>query len=143
MKVFKFKECAIVPTKAHKTDAGYDLYACEDGSIYRGNRALVSTGIGLEIPVGYVGLIWPRSGLAVKNGIQVMAGVIDAGYRGEIKVCLHNTNQELDFFRYKHGDKIAQILIQPIHDVELHEVNQEIWENLDSDRGENGFGSTG
>jgi len=130
---------AKMPSKANPSDAGLDLYADESGSIYRGERKLISTGISVAIPEGYVGLIWPRSGLSVRNGISVMAGVIDAGYRGEIKVCLLNTNQNTDFFKYDKGDKIAQILIQPILDVNLEQV-----EELPlSDRNEKGFGSSG
>ena len=130
---------AKMPSKANPTDAGLDLYADESGSIYRGERKLISTGISVAIPEGYVGLIWPRSGLSVKNGISVMAGVIDAGYRGEIKVCLLNTNQNTDFFKFERGDKIAQILIQPVLNVELEEVD----DLPSSDRNNKGFGSSG
>lgn len=128
---------AILPTKAYKTDAGYDLYSTEYRVIGPQERRLVSTGIHMEIPEGYAGLIWPRSGLSAKKGIDVLAGVIDHGYTGEIKVCLLNTGDE--DFGVSAGDKIAQILIQPIYCVELVQVS-----SLDeSSRGEKGFGSSG
>ena len=80
-----------MPTRANKTDAGYDLYALEDLEIGPVNQKLVKTGISMAIPKGYVGLIWPRSGLAYKHGLDVFAGVIDSGYRGDIGVILYNS----------------------------------------------------
>ena len=113
-----------------------DLYATEQKWDDYGNFVF-HTGLAMEIPEGYVGLIWPRSGLAVKNGIDVFAGVIDSGYRGEIKVCLYNSSDwNVDF---KAGERIAQIIIQKLEYVEMLEV-----EHLqDSSRGEGGFGSSG
>lgn len=129
-------EGAKLPTKAHNTDAGYDLYSTEDCVIGPQERKLVSTGVHMAIPAGYVGLIWPRSGLSAKKGIDILAGVIDHGYTGEIKVCLLNTGDE--DFGVSAGDKIAQILIQAIYCVELVQVS-----SLDSSaRGEKGFGSS-
>ena len=87
IKVKKLIKHAMIPTKNNRYDAGWDLYAAEDVTINAGEQALISTGIALEMPNEYCGLIWSRSGLAVKQGIQVMAGVIDSSYRGEIKVC--------------------------------------------------------
>jgi dUTP pyrophosphatase len=130
-------EGAKLPRKAHQTDAGYDLYSRQDYLIQSHQRRLISTGVHMAIPAGYVGLIWPRSGLSVKNGIDILAGVIDHGYTGEISVCLFNTSQEA--FSVSAGDKIAQILIQAIYCVELVQVD-----TLDeSTRGEKGFGSSG
>lgn len=137
---------AKLPSRSNPTDAGYDLYATESVTIQPGHRGLVSTGIALEIPDGYAGLIWPRSGMAVKNGIDVLAGVIDSGYRGEIKVCLYNSTlcsnrpgKELSL-DINVGDRIAQILFQPIGNFTVCWSNV----NLDStDRGSSGFGSTG
>jgi dUTP pyrophosphatase len=98
---------------------------------------LIKTGIAIEIPKGFVGLVWPRSGLAIKKGVSVLAGVIDSSYRGEIGVVLLNTNY--DDLIIKKGDKIAQLLIQPIETVNIEEVK----ELSDTERAENGFGSSG
>lgn len=137
---------AIIPTKAHKTDAGWDLYSIHPVTIRGGERKVIHTGIKMAIPDGFVGLIWPRSGLSVKHGLDVLAGVIDSGYRGEIMVCLHNTNQYLPLFPNDNidisipaGEKIAQILFHKLPEVELiatETLNQ-------TDRGEKGFGSSG
>jgi dUTP pyrophosphatase len=136
IKVKRLTENAIMPTKAHEFDAGFDLYCNEDFAIDHFCRKVISTGISMAIPQGYVGLIWPRSGLATKSGIDTLAGVVDHGYTGEVKVCLFNTD---DFKKFNAGDKIAQILIQQIGLFELQEV-----ESLDaSERGEKGFGSSG
>lgn len=98
---------------------------------------LISTGVSFAIPKGYVGLIWPRSGLALKKGVDVLAGVIDSGYRGEIGVVLLNTGY--DDVVIREGEKVAQILIQPVESVGILEV-----ESLDeSVRGEKNFGSSG
>ena len=137
VKVKLLSETARVPTRANVTVAGWDLYASKTDAVMRSCRKLVSTGIAIEIPEGCVGLIWPRSGLSVRNGITVLAGVIDSGYRGEVKVCLLNTSEST--FMIEPGDRIAQILIQKVEDVDFIEV-----ENLDeADRGDSGFGSTG
>lgn len=129
---------ATTPTRANETDAGFDLYALDDSPAWPRKRVLVRTGIAMEIPEGHVGLIWPRSGLAVKHGIDVMAGVVDSGYRGEIKVLLQNTDPDLVHKIHK-GDRIAQILIQPIVTPELVEVD----DLGETERGAGGFGSTG
>ena len=128
---------ANLPTKSHPSDAGWDLYSVEQLDLQPGKRHSVYTGIALEIPKGYVGLIWPRSGMAVKKGIHTLAGVIDAGYRGEITVCLLNTGDEP--CSISKGDRIAQILFQEAPHFELEIVE----EFSKSDRGEGGFGSTG
>lgn len=131
------KDDAKVPTKANETDAGWDLYAIEDVTINGGERKTVKTGIAMEIPRDHVGLIWPRSGLAVKQGVDVLAGVIDSGYRGEIMVCLHNTDEvRIDI---KKGDRIAQMLFHPVP----HFVMDVVPELNNSDRGVRGFGSSG
>lgn len=127
-----------MPGYAHITDAAMDLYADEVVYIYPGHRTVVSTGICMEVPNGHVGLIRPKSGLAVKHGLDVMAGVIDSGYRGEILVVLINHGDNPNF-RIDKGSKIAQMLIIPVIQPEL-----EIVDSLSSsDRGNNGFGSTG
>ncbi|MEK7062247.1 MAG: dUTP diphosphatase [Patescibacteria group bacterium] len=137
LKIQKIDFEAIIPDYANKDDAGLDLYSIEELVIQPNKRAAVRTGVKMEIPDGYVGLIWDKSGLAVKNGIKTMAGVIDAGYRGEIKVVLINFGDE-DYI-VKKNSKIAQMLIQKIEHPEI-EVVEELNE---SQRGANGFGSTG
>ena len=143
---------AIVPTKAHPTDAGYDLYSCCYKRLNSMERAVVSTGICVEIPEGFYGRVAPRSGLAVKNGIDVLAGVIDSGYRGEVGVVLINlaaqpfiTQQDITFepsssFDIHPGDRIAQLIIERHYNAE--------WEERDvlkkeTERSQGGFGSTG
>ena len=128
---------ANLPTKSHPSDAGWDLYSVEKLDLQPGKRHSVYTGIAFEIPKGHVGLIWPRSGMSVKKGIDVLAGVVDSGYRGEIKVCLLNTGDEPCII--KKGDRIAQILFQEVPEFDLEIVE----EFSKSDRGEGGFGSTG
>jgi dUTP pyrophosphatase len=135
----KLNPDAIIPTYAREWDAGADLYADNDYMIYYNDREVVSTGIAVEIPVGHVGLIHPRSGMASKYGITVLnsPGTIDAGYRGELKVILVNhtgTNYEV-----KRGDKIAQLVIQKVEEAEFVEVD----ELNETSRGNGGFGSTG
>ena len=90
VKIAKLEEDAKIPNKANSSDAGFDLYAIEDVTIPSKSRALVKTGISMAIPENHVGLIWPRSGLAVKAGIDTLAGVIDSGYRGEVCIVLQN-----------------------------------------------------
>ena len=137
IKVKKVDDKATVPTRANNDDAGWDLYSITARNIAPSQRVTIRTGISLEIPEEYVGLIWPRSGMSVKNGIDVLAGVVDSGYRGEIKVCLLNTSRE--WMDIKEGDRIAQILFQEVPHFQLQEVD--ILQN--SDRGEGGFGSSG
>lgn len=134
--VKKLTDSSHVPTKGHPSDAGWDLYANENIQLWPEETKLISTGIAMSLPKGFVGLIWDRSSMGVK-GIHRHAGVIDSSYRGEVKVCLHNTTGEL--YKIKSGDRIAQLLIQETPIFRLHEV-----EELDStERGSGGFGSTG
>lgn len=126
---------AILPTRAYPTDAGLDLYADERIEIPAHSRAWVSTGIAVAIDASKVGLVWPRSGLAGK-GLTVDAGVIDASYRGEVKVLMVNNN---DISRMiSPGDKIAQMIIQQVD----FNTPMAVDELPGTDRGENGFGST-
>jgi len=136
LKVERINKQAKLPTQAHEGDAGYDLYANDYYSIAPYGQALVSTGIKLAIPKGQVGLIWDKSGLAAE-GIKTMGGVIDSGYRGEIKIVIKNLS-ELDF-NIVPGQKIAQIIIQEHNNLPLSE------EHLDdnTDRAANNFGSSG
>ena len=126
-----------LPQYAHSGDAGADLTSAEDVVLPAGARRLVSTGIRLALPPGCAGLIWPRSGLAVKQGIDCGAGVIDSEYRGEVRVLLFNHSDQ-DFTIQK-GDRIAQLLIQRVERVEFQQVDS----LDDTTRGDGGFGSTG
>jgi dUTP pyrophosphatase len=138
--VVKLKDEAIVPTRAHPGDAGLDLYACESAHIGPGERWGVGTGVAMEIPEGHAGLVLPRSGLAREHGITLVnsPGLIDAGYRGELRVLLLNADPA-EVFRVEPGDRIAQLVIAPIalaEPVEAATLGE-------SARGEGGFGSSG
>jgi dUTP pyrophosphatase len=136
--VKKLSENAIVPTQGTKFAAGYDLYAAEDSVVVCGTRKLIKTNISMEITPGYYGRIAPRSGLAYKSGIDVLAGVIDSDYRGDIGVILYNTDKNIDF-EIKKGDRIAQIIFEACYSATLNSV-----ENLDNTlRQGGGYGSTG
>lgn len=153
IKIVKLTENAILPSQAHSGDAGYDLYAVDRVVLKPMARAVVKTGISIRIPFGYYGRVAPRSGLSVKNGIDVMAGVIDHSYTGEIGVVLINLNfninqilnpiaqtfgSDMDFI-INPGMKIAQLIIEKCHDVNWIQVDK-----LDeTKRGDGGFGSTG
>lgn len=129
-----------LPNYAHPGDAGADLVSTESLVLAPGERAAVSTGIAIALPAGYVALVHPRSGLALKHGISMVnaPGTIDAGYRGEIKVILINHDPAASF-RINRGDRIAQLVIQKFETAKFHEVMS----LPGSDRGEGGFGSTG
>ena len=134
----KLSENATIPTQGTSFAAGYDLYAAEDAVVVCGTRKLIKTNISMEITPGYYGRIAPRSGLAYKNGIDVLAGVIDSDYRGDIGVILYNTDKNIDF-TVKKGDRIAQIIFEACYIATLNNV-----ENLDNTlRQAGGFGSTG
>ena len=136
--VKKLSENATIPTQGTKFAAGYDLYAAEDEVVVCGTRKLIKTNISMEITPGYYGRIAPRSGLAYKSGIDVLAGVIDSDYRGDIGVILYNTDKNIDF-EIKKGDRIAQIIFEACYSVTLNTV-----ENLDNTlRQGGGYGSTG
>ena len=136
--VKKLSENATIPTQGTKFAAGYDLYAAEDEVVVCGTRKLIKTNISMEITPGYYGRIAPRSGLAYKSGIDVLAGVIDSDYRGDIGVILYNTDKNIDF-EIKKGDRIAQIIFEACYSATLNTV-----ENLDNTlRESGGFGSTG
>jgi dUTP pyrophosphatase len=130
---------AILPTQAYEGDAGLDLAACEEVTLLPGERALVGTGVAVEIPDGYAGFVQPRSGLAARHGIGVVnsPGLIDSGYRGEIRVVLLNTDAR-ETFVVTPGTRIAQLVIAPVASVRLREVE----ELGASGRGERGFGSS-
>lgn len=143
----KLTKTAIKPFKAHLTDAGFDLFADEDVTIRYGNTQVVSTGIALELPNGYFSDVRPRSGLTSKTALRVHLGTVDSNYRGCIGIICENGNHkgyEYSLFPgqsdivINKGDKIAQLVIQKLPDIELVEAN----DLTDSDRGANGFGST-
>lgn len=129
------------PTKGSPFSAGWDLYSSEDVTVSYGKKVCVGTGIKVSIPRGYYGRIAPRSGLAFKNGVVVLAGVIDCDYRGEIKVIL-TVVTEGDSINIEKGDRIAQLILTKYGDHELEEVYEER-ELGSTSRGEGGFGSTG
>jgi dUTP pyrophosphatase len=129
-----------VPVYAHPGDAGADLYAAEATELAPGQRATVGTGVSIALPDGYVAFVVPRSGLAMKHGITIVnsPGTVDAGYRGEIRVTLLNTDTS-ESYPVAVGDRIAQLIVQPV--VRARFVTVERLPG--SERGEGGFGSTG
>lgn len=129
---------AEVPSQAKTSDAGYDLHALERYDLEPGEREMFRTGIAVAIPDGFVGYIKPRSGLAARNGLDVLGGVVDSGYRGEVGVILFNTDLS-ETIHVGKGDRIAQLVIQPVASANWDEVS----ELPESERGEGGFGSTG
>ena len=136
----RLSDGAQLPSRAHPGDAGLDLHAAEGATLAPGERASVGTGIALEIPEGHAGLVLPRSGLAARHGIALVnaPGLIDAGYRGEVRVLLLNTDRA-EPFTIATGDRIAQLLVTPFAEatpVEARELTA-------SERGNGGFGSSG
>jgi dUTP pyrophosphatase len=140
LRIARLDERARLPTRAHDADAGLDLYALEDAVLAPGERASVPTGIAVEIAPGQAGLVLPRSGLAARHGISVVnaPGLIDAGYRGEVRVLLLNTDREQPF-EITSGDRIAQLVLVRVELPELVEVDS----LSDTERGAGGFGSSG
>ena len=137
IKIKKLSEDATLPRYAQPGDAGMDFYSNEEITILPNERKLVSTGISMAIPEGYVGLIWDKSGISTKHGIKTMAGVIDSSYRGEVKILIHNLSNQTH--KIEKNTKVAQMLIQPVEQKEISEVIE-----LDqTERGTGGFGSTG
>ena len=130
---------AVVPARAYNGDAGLDLSSCERVDLAPGERALVPTGLAVAIPEGYAGFVQPRSGLAAKHGISIVntPGLVDSGYRGELLVNLVNTDKSASFV-VEAGMRIAQLVIIPIPELELVEVD----ELPESERGVRGFGSS-
>ena len=130
---------AVLPARAYPGDAGFDLSACERVELGPGERALVPTGLAVAIPEGYAGFVQPRSGLAAKHGISIVntPGLVDSGYRGELKVALLNTDRR-EAFVVLPGMRIAQLVIVPLPEIDLVEVE----ELPESERGVRGFGST-
>lgn len=140
MKVFfqKLDPSAKLPSYAYEGDAGMDLFSCEDSKIKPGEKAIISTGLKVAVPAGYAGFIWDKSGIAVKNHIKTMAGVLDSNYRGELKVVLTNLGKET--YSIERGHKIAQLVIKPVASPQIIEIEEMDDETI---RGEGGFGSSG
>jgi dUTP pyrophosphatase len=137
VRIHRLDKSVEMPKYAKKGDAAFDLRSAEEKIVKAGHKELVKTALRIAVPEGYCGLIWDRSGLAAKNGIHCLAGVLDSGYRGEIVVVLHNLGKE-DFLIEKNM-RIAQMLIQPVDAATLTEVD----ELEDTERSSGGFGHTG
>jgi dUTP pyrophosphatase len=135
----RLRDDAVVPAQAYAGDAGLDLAACDRVEIGAGERALVGTGLAVAIPDGYAGFVQPRSGLAAEHGITVLntPGLIDPGYRGEVRVILHNSDASTPFV-VEPGMRIAQLVVVPLAEIEPIEVD----ELPTSERGVRGFGSS-
>ena len=138
--ILKLNEAAVIPTRGHPGDAGLDLYSTEPAHLGPGERWSVGTGIAVEIPAGHAGLVLPRSGLAREHGIALVnsPGLIDAGYRGEVRVLLLNTDPA-ETVRIEAGARIAQLVVTPVAIAEPVEATA----LSESARGDDGFGSTG
>jgi dUTP pyrophosphatase len=135
----RLRDDAVVPGRAYAGDAGLDLSSCERVELAPGGRATVGTGLAVAIPEGYAGFIQPRSGLAAKSGITIVnaPGLVDCGYRGELKVILHNTDDR-EAFVVEPGMRIAQLVVLEVPGVDPVEVD----ELPESERGVRGFGSS-
>jgi dUTP pyrophosphatase len=138
--VTRLRDDAVLPGRAYAGDAGLDLVACERHELGPGERALVGTGIAVAIPAGHAGLVTPRSGLAAEHGITIVntPGLVDSGYRGELRVILHNTDGQATFV-VEPGMRIAQLVVVAVPESQLREVD----ELPPSERGTSGFGSSG
>lgn len=137
IKFLRLNKSAKVPIYAHPGDAGLDLFSLEDKTLKPNERYNFGSGLAAMIPKNYVGLIWEKSGLALKEGLTTLGGVIDSGYRGEIGIALLNSSKKN--IKIEKGQKIAQLLIQPIVSAKIKEVNK----LTITSRGKGGFGSTG
>ncbi len=137
VKIKKLRPDVKLPAYALEGDVGMDIFSDEDVIIKPGQKHVFATGFAMEIPEGYVSLIWDKSGLSAKHGLKVIGGVLDHNYRGEYMICLINLGKE--DYHFEKGHKIAQLLIQPVVSAELEEV-EELSESV---RGEGRHGSTG
>ena len=139
LKICRLRPEAVIPERAYSGDAGLDLAACERLELAAGERATVGTGLAVAIPAGYAGFVQPRSGLAARHGIALVnsPGLIDSGYRGEVRVVLLNTDLE-HAFEVEPGMRIAQLVVLPVPEVEPVEVN----DLPAAERGVRGFGSS-
>ncbi len=137
LKIRRLSEDAILPSYAYQGDAAFDLCALEIVTLKPKEFKAISTGLSLEIPQGYVGLVWDKSGIAIKSGLKTLGGVVDCGYRGEVLVGIINLSSKN--YTFKKAEKVAQMIIQKKEQVRIKEVK-----NLKkSERGKRGFGSSG
>lgn len=137
LQIQKLNPEAKIPTSPYKGDAGMDIFSVEELDIAPGENKAIKTGLRLAIPEGYAGFVWDKSGLALKNQLKTMAGVIDSNYRGEFMVVLFNLGKES--YHIQKGSKIAQLIVAPVAALEI--VEEEI--TGETERGESGFGSSG
>ncbi len=137
LKIKKLNPEAKLPSYAHPGDAGMDLFALQEVTLKPGEFAKILTGVAMEIPIGHVGLIWDKSGMAANFGLKTLGGVVDAGYRGEVQVGMINLSQKSYTIEKHH--KVAQMLIQKVEGPSVEEAT----ELSDTSRGAGGFGSTG
>ena len=137
--ILRLRDDAVLPRGAYDGDAGLDLAACESVTLEPGERAVVGTGLAVAIPPGYAGFVQPRSGLASRHGITIVntPGLVDSGYRGELRVVLLNTDRD-ESFTVEPGMRIAQLVVLPVPSIDLVEVD----ELPESERGVRGFGSS-
>lgn len=140
LKIFRLDSSVSLPKYATKGDAGFDLCSSKEIVINPGELVSIPTGLMMEIPLGYVGLIWDKGGLSHKHGLKTFGGVVDAGYRGEVLVGIKNFGDKAYTFEKNH--KVAQMLIQKCEDVEIVETKEQKHFS-DSERGEGKYGSTG
>lgn len=138
LKVKLLSKDAKLPLRSNPTDAGADLFSTESLMIHPGERSIVATGIALEIPEGFYGRVAPRSGLASKHGLDVLAGVLDSSYRGEVKVVLLNADKH-NTFHVEKGDRIAQLIVESHFNFDIVDTSS----LSQTSRGKEGFGSTG
>lgn len=137
IKVKRLTPDAKLPAYARSGDAGFDLFAPTDVTLAPGERKGIPSGLAMELPEGYVGLIWDKSGLSIRSGLKTFGGVLDSGYRGEIVIGMMNLSDEP--YTFEKGHKIAQMLIQKVEQAEILEAD----ELSETERGEGGLGSTG
>lgn len=137
IKIKRLHPDAKLPSYAHPGDAGFDLYSPDEVTLAPGERKGIPSGLAIEIPDGYVGLIWDKSGLSIKNGLKTVGGVLDAGYRGEIIIGMMNMSDAP--YTFEKGHKVAQMLIQKVEHADIVEID----ELTDTSRGAGGLGSTG
>lgn len=137
IKIKKLDPDVKIPSYAHPGDAGMDMYAGETVTVLPGEVGKIKSGLSIEVPEGYVGLLWDKSGLSINHGIKTLSGVLDSGYRGEVVYGVINLGKES--YTFEKGSKVTQMLIQPVERAEIEEVDK----LSESSRGSGGFGSTG
>jgi dUTP pyrophosphatase len=137
IKIERLEKDLPLPSYAYAGDAAFDLFAAVETKLQPQEFVAIPTGLKMEIPDGYVGLIWDKSGIAIKKGLKTLGGVVDSGYRGELRIGIINLSKEV--YLFSKGDRIAQMIIQKKEEVDIEEVESV----SDSHRGDRGFGSSG